>query len=170
MAKKSAKVSKKAAPKKVATKLAAPRKKASKSPARKSAKTVLLSGGNPQIAKGDGDAPVQTYIAAMPGWKGDIGRRLDALIVSAVPDVQKIVKWNTPFYGIEGQYLFLGFHCMTTYIKVAFFRGSLLKPMPPVESRQKDARYLHIYEDGEFDEAQFTDWVKQASQLPGQRM
>lgn len=169
MAKKSAKVSKKAAPKKVATKLAAPRKKASKSPASKSAKTVLLSGGNPQIAKGDGDAPVQTYIAAMPGWKGDVGRRLDALIVSTVPDVHKAVKWNTPFYGIEGQGWFVGFHCITKYIKVAFFRGALLRPLPPVESKQKEVRYLHIYEDKEFDEAQFTVWVKQASQLPGEQ-
>jgi hypothetical protein len=151
-------------------KAAAPRKVASKSQLSKATTPVLLSGGNPQIAKGDGDAPVQAYIAAMPGWKGDIGRRLDALIVSTVPDVQKAVKWNTPFYGIEGQGWFLGFHCITKYVKVAFFLGALLRPIPPVESKQKEVRYLHILEDGEFDEAQFTAWVKQASQLPGERM
>lgn len=130
----------------------------------------LLSGGNPQIAKDYGDAPVQAYIAAMPGWKSDVGRRLDALIVRTVPDVCKAVKWNTPFYGIEGQGWFLGFHCITKYVKVAFFRGTSLSPVPPVESRQKEVRYLHIHEDDPFDEAQFADWVKQASQLPGERM
>ena len=130
----------------------------------------LLSGGNPQIAKGDGDAPVQAYIAAMPGWKGDVGRRLDALIVRTVPGVHKAVKWNTPFYGIEGQGWFLGFHCMTKYIKVAFFRGTSLRPLPPGESKQKEVRYLHIHEDDQIDEAQFAAWVKQASQLPGQRL
>ncbi|HLW63970.1 MAG TPA: DUF1801 domain-containing protein [Gemmataceae bacterium] len=134
------------------------------------AKPVLLSGGNPQIAKGFGDAPVQAYIAALPGWKRDVGRRLDALIVAAVPNVYKAVKWNTPFYGFEGQGWFLGFHCMTKYIKVAFFRGTSLRPVPPGESKQEEVRYLHIDEDGEFDEAQFTDWVKQASQLPGVRL
>ena len=151
--KKSAKVAKKAAAKRVAAK---PMK--------------LLSGGNPQIAKAYGDAPVQAYTAAMPGWKGDVGRRLDALIVGAVPDVRKAVKWNTPFYGIEGQGWFLGFHCMTKYIKVAFFRGTSLSPVPPVESKQKEVRYLHIHEDDQFDEAQFAEWVKQASQLPGERL
>ncbi|MEA3134945.1 MAG: hypothetical protein QOG17_2791 [Gammaproteobacteria bacterium] len=106
-----------------------------------SAKPTLLAGGNPQIAKGDGDAPVQAYIAAMPGWKGDVGRRLDAIIVRAIPGVQKAVKWNTPFYGVEGQGWFLGFHCITKYIKVAFFRGALLRPVPPGESKSKDTRY-----------------------------
>jgi hypothetical protein len=130
----------------------------------------LLSGGNPQIAKSDGDAPVQAYIAAMPGWKGDIGRRLDALIADAVPEVCKAVKWNTPFYGIEGRGWFLAFHCVTKYVKVAFFRGSSLRPIPPVESKKKEVRYLHIHEDDHFDEAQFAEWVKQASQLPGERM
>jgi hypothetical protein len=130
----------------------------------------LLSGGNPQIAKADGDAPVEAYLAAMPGWKQDVGRRLDALIVEAVPNVHKAVKWNTPFYGIEGQGWFLAFHCITKYIKVAFFRGTSLRPLPPVESKQKEVRYLHIHEDDEFDEAQFAEWVKQASQLPGERM
>jgi hypothetical protein len=131
---------------------------------------VLLSGGNPQIAKGDGDAPVQAYLAAMPGWKGDVGRRLDALIVHTVPGVHKAVKWNTPFYGIDGQGWFLGFHCITKYIKVSFFRGTSLQPLPPVESKQKEVRYLHIHEDGAFDEAQFVAWVKQASELPGERL
>ena len=137
---------------------------------RAGAKPKLLSGGNPQIAKADGDAPVQAYIAAMPGWKQDVGRRLDAIIARTVPDVYKAIKWNTPFYGIEGQGWFLGFHCITKYIKVAFFRGTSLTPVPPVESRQKEVRYFHIHEDDQIDEAQFADWVKQASQLPGERM
>ena len=131
---------------------------------------VLLSGGNPQIAKGHGDAPVQAYIAAMPGWKSDVGRRLDALIVEAVPDVRKAVKWNSPFYGMEEQHWFLGFHCMTKYVKVAFFRGAQLDLPPPGASKQKDVRYLDIYEGKPFDEAQFSDWVKQASKLPGEKM
>jgi hypothetical protein len=130
----------------------------------------LLSGGNPQIAKGYGDAPVQAYIAAMPGWKRDVGRRLDALIERTVPNVYKAVKWNTPFYGIEGQGWFLGFHCMTKYVKVAFFRGTSLRPLPPGESKQKEVRYLNIYEDDQLDEAQFADWVKQASRLPGEQL
>src|SRR5438876_9055538 len=130
----------------------------------------LLSGGNPQIAKADGDAPVQAYIAAMPGWKRDVGRRLDALIVRTVPGVCKAVKWNTPFYGIEGQGWFLGIHCFTKYVKVAFFRGTSLHPVPPGESKQKEVRYLDIHEDDPLDEAQFADWVKQASQFPGERM
>lgn len=130
----------------------------------------LLAGGNPQIAKADGDAPVQAYIAAMPGWKCDVGRWLDALIVRTVPDVQKAVKWNTPFYGIEGRGWFLGFHCFTTYVKVAFFRGASLRPVPPGKSKQKEVRYLDIHEDDQVDETQFAAWVKQASQLPGERM
>ncbi|MCE9564227.1 MAG: DUF1801 domain-containing protein [Planctomycetes bacterium] len=133
-------------------------------------KPTLLAGGNPQIAKGDGDAPVQTYIAAMPGWKRDVGRRLDAIILRTVPGVCKAVKWNTPFYGIEGQGWFLGFHCITKYVKVAFFRGTSLRPVPPVESKQKNVRYFHIHEKDQFDEAQFAAWVNQASQLPGERM
>ena len=128
---------------------------------------VLLSGGNPQIAKGDGDAPVQTYIAAMPGWKRDLGKRLDALIVQSVPDVRKAVKWNSPFYGIEGQGWFLGFHCMTKYIKVAFFRGTSLQPLPPGESKNKETRYLDIREGDQLDEAQLAMWVQQAAALPG---
>ncbi|MBZ9871400.1 DUF1801 domain-containing protein [Mesorhizobium sp. BR1-1-9] len=131
---------------------------------------VLLSGGNPQIAKGEGNAPVQAYIAAMPGWKSEVGGRLDALIERAVPDVRKAVKWNSPFYGMEGEGWFLSFHCFTKYIKVAFFRGMSLRPVPPGQSKSKDTRYLDIHQDDEFDEAQFTDWVKQASRLPGERM
>jgi len=150
--KKSAKVAKKAAAKRVA------------------AKPALLAGGNPQIAKADGDAPVQAYIAAMPGWKRDVGRRLDALIVRTVPDVCKAVKWNTPFYGIEGQGWFLGFHCFTKYVKVAFFRGTSLRPVPSGESKSKDTRYLDIHEDDQLDEVQLAAWLKQASQLPGERM
>ena len=131
------------------------------------AEPVLLSGGNPQIAKGDGDAPVQAYIAAMPGWKSDVGRRLDAIIVRTVPDVRKAVRWNSPFYGTEGQGWFLNFHCFTKYVKVAFFNGTSLDPLPPGESKDENVRYLNIYEDDEFDEAQFAAWVKRASQLPG---
>jgi hypothetical protein len=133
---------------------------------KKSGKVVLLSGGNPQIAKGDGDAPVQAYIAAMPDWKRDIGKRLDALIVRNVPDVLKAVKWNSPFYGIEGQGWFLSFHVFTNYVKVTFFRGSSLRPMPPGASKHKDVRHLDIHE-GELDEAQLATWVKQAAALPG---
>ena len=136
----------------------------------KGAKVKLLSGGNPQIAKGYGDAPIQAYIAAMPGWKSDVGRRLDALIVRTVPDVSKAVKWNSPLYGIDGQGWFLGIHCFTKYIKVAFFRGKSLRPLPPGESKQKEVRYLDIHENDPLDEAQLADWVKQASQLPGERM
>ena len=134
------------------------------------AKPVLLAGGNPQIAKADGDAPVQAYIAAMPGWKRGVGRRLDALIEQTVPGVRKAVKWNSPLYGVEDQVWFLGIHCFTKYIKVAFFRGASLRPVPPGESKQKDVRYLDIREDDPLDEAQFAAWVKQASQLPGERM
>jgi hypothetical protein len=136
---------------------------------RVAAKPVLLSGGNPQIAKGYGDAPVQTYIAAMPGWKRDVGRRLDALIVRTVPGVHKAVKWNTPFYGVEDHVWFVSFHCFTKYVKVTWFRGTSLRPVPPGESKHKDVRYLDIYED-QLDEAQFVAWVKQASQLPGERL
>lgn len=130
---------------------------------------VLLSGGNPQIAKGYGDEPVQAYIAAMPGWKSDIGRRLDAIISETATGVQKAVKWNSPFYGMEQNLWFLSFHCLTKYIKVAFFRGVSLEPLPPGPSKQDDVRYLDIYE-GKLDETQFADWVRQASRLPGQKM
>ena len=134
-----------------------------------SGKVALLSGGNPQIAKGYGDAPVQAYIAAMPGWKRDVGRRLDAIVERAVPGVKKAVKWNSPFYGVEEGVWFLSFHVFANYVKVAFFRGASLRPVPPAVSKHKDVRYLDIYED-QLDEAQFTAWVKQASQLPGERM
>ena len=133
----------------------------------KAGKVVILSGGNPQIAKADGDAPVQAYIAAMPGWKRDVGQRLDALIVRNVPNVRKAVKWNTPFYGVEGQGWFLGFHTLTRYVKVAFFRGTSLRPVPPGASKSKDTRYIDIHEGDELDEAQMAAWVKQAAALPG---
>ena len=150
-----------------AVKAAEPRKTAPKS---QPGGAVLLSGGNPQIAKGYGDAPVQAYIAAMPGWKSAMGRRLDALIERTIPGVSKAVKWNSPFYGVEKGRWFLSLHCMTKYIKVAFFAGASLDPLPPGTSRQKNVRYLDIYEDDAFDEAQFADWVKQASQLPGEKL
>ncbi len=144
-------------------------RKATKPQSGKQATSALLAGGNPQIAKAYGDAPVQAYIAAMPGWKSDVGRRLDAIIVRTVPGVHKAVKWNSPFYGIEGQGWFLSFHVFTRYVKVTFFRGTSLRPVPPGESKHKDVRYLDIHED-QLDEAQFAAWVKQASQLPGERM
>jgi len=196
--KKSAKVAKKAAAKRVAAKAAKPRRSVAESSARKptkaaakelpahyaaakatatkskgpavAAKPALLAGGNPQIAKADGDAPVQAYIAAMPGWKRDVGRRLNALIVRTVPGVRKAVKWNSPFYGFEGQGWFLSFHCFTKYVKVAFFRGASLRPLPPGSSKHKEVRYLDIHEDDQLDEAQLAAWVKQASELPGERM
>lgn len=132
---------------------------------RKSAKPALLSGGNPQIAKSDGDAPVQAYIAAMPGWKRDVGRRLDALIVRNVPEVRKAVKWNSPFYGMEGRGWFLAFHVFTNYVKVTFFRGTLLRPMP-AGGTGKDGRWIDIHEN-DFDEVQLSAWIRQASELPG---
>ncbi|WP_064691878.1 DUF1801 domain-containing protein [Rhizobium aegyptiacum] len=143
-------------------------KKTAATPA--AAEPILLSGGNPQIPKGYGDAPVQAYIAAMPGWKSDIGRRLDALITRTVPGVSKAVKWNSPFYGMEGQGWFLGVHCYARYVKVAFFKGASLHPLPPGESKQREVRYLDIREDDPFDEAQIASWVAQASRLPGERM
>lgn len=142
--------------------------KPTKAPESEKSAVVLLSGGNPQIAKGDGDAPVQAYIAAMPGWKRDLGKRLDDLIVQNAPDVRKAVKWNSPFYGIEGQGWFLSFHVFTRYVKVTFFNGLSLKPIPfGGTERSKDARWIDIHEDDPFDEAQFEEWVKQAAALPG---
>ena len=165
--KKSAKAAKKAPAKRVAAK---PPRKAAKPQSRTAAKPAFLSGGNPQIAKGYGDAPVQAYITAMPGWKRDVGRRLDALIVRTVPGVRKAVKWNSPFYGIEDDIWFLSFHCFTKYVKVAFFRGESLRPVPPGTSKHKHVRYLDIHEDDAFDETQLAAWVEQASELPGERM
>jgi len=136
----------------------------------KDSKPVLLSGGNPQIAKGHGDAPVQAYIKAMPGWKRRVGRQLDALISRTVPGVQKAVKWNSPFYGMEGDGWFLSFHCFDRYIKFTFFRGTSLEPPPPEASKMKGVRYFHVHEDDVIDEAQLTRWVKQASRLPGEKM
>jgi hypothetical protein len=128
---------------------------------------TLLAGGNPQIAQADGDAPVQAYIAAMPGWKSDVGRRLDALIVRTVPGVRKAMKWNSPLYGVEGQGWFLGIHCFTQYVKVAFFRGTSLRPVPLGASKGKDTRYVDIHEGDELDEVQMAHWVRQAAALPG---
>jgi hypothetical protein len=136
----------------------------------KVAKPVLLAGGNPQIAKADGDAPVQAYIAAMPGWKSDVGRRLDALIERAVPDVRKAVRWNSPFYGVEGQGWFLCYHCFTKYVKVTFFRGTSLSPVPPVASKQEEVRYFHIHENDGLDEETLANWIRQASDLPGENL
>ena len=131
----------------------------------------LLSGGNPQIPKGDGDVPVQAYIRAMPGWKHDVGRRLDELIERAVPDVHKAVKWNSPFYGApDADGWFVSFHCITRYVKVAFFQGAALTPPPPVGSKQPRVRYYHIHEGEAIDEKQFVSWVKQAARLPGERL
>jgi hypothetical protein len=172
-------MAKKTSEKPKVTKPPAKKKPAPKSPPRpaaKSRKPKLLSGGNPQIAKAAGDAPVQAYIAAMPGWKSAVGQRLDEIISRTVPGMFKAVKWNSPLYGAEDQpegkrgNFFLGIHCMTKYIKVAFFRGRSLRPLPPGESKQKEVRYLDIYEDDEFDDDQFAGWVKQASQLPGELM
>jgi hypothetical protein len=153
--------------KKSAGKAPKPRTTAPKPESRKGAKPALLAGGNPQIAKGDGDRPVQAYIAAMPGWKRETGRRLDALIAVAVPGVRKAVKWNSPFYGVEGQGWFLSFHCFRSYVKVAFFRGASLRPVPPGESKHKDVRYLDIREHERLDEELVAAWVRQAAALPG---
>jgi hypothetical protein len=130
----------------------------------------LLSGGNPQIPKGEGDEPVQAYMAAMPGWKRSLGERLDGLIVRAVPDVHKAVKWNQPFYGHEGQSWFLAFRCYTKYVQLGFFRGASLDPVPPKASSYPDRRYLDIYEDDDLDEGQLVAWIEQASNLPGEKM
>ena len=143
----------------------APRKSAEN--ARKAgAKPVLLSGGNPQIPKGDGDAPVQAYIAAMPEWKQDIGRRLDDLIVRTVPGVRKAVRWNSPWYGVEGQGWFASYHVFTGYVKVTFLNGASLRPVPPGSGKDPDSRWVDIHE-GELDEAQMAEWVRQAAALPG---
>jgi hypothetical protein len=144
-----------------------PKRKAATKRPRTTAKPKLLSGGNPQIAKADGDAPVQAYIAAMPGWKRDVGRRLDALISRSVPGVRKAIKWNSPFYGMEGKGWFLSFHVFTRYVKVTFFEGAKLRPVPPGTSKHEIVRYLDIHEDDALDERQLAAWVKQASRLPG---
>jgi hypothetical protein len=146
------------------TRKAAAKKKTAKKSA---AKPALLSGGNPQIAKAEGNAPVQAYIAAMPGWKSEVGRRLDALIERNVPGVRKAVKWNSPFYGVEGKGWFLSFHVFTRYVKVTFFRGTSLRPVPPGESKHKDVRYMDIREDDPLDETRMASWIRQAAALPG---
>jgi hypothetical protein len=145
---------------------AKPRKQASTP---KPGEVVLLSGGNPQIAKGYGDAPVQAYIEAMPGWKSELGHRLDKIIERTVPGVKKAVKWNSPFYGLEDGLWFLSLHCFTGYVKVTFFRGTSLTPVPAGASKHPEVRYLDIHE-GELDEKQFADWVRQASKLPGEKL
>jgi hypothetical protein len=133
----------------------------------KARKPRLLSGGNPQITMADGEAPVKAYIDAMPGWKKDAGRKLDALITRSVPGVKKAVKWNSPMYGVAGQGFFLSFHCFARYIKVTFFKGAALKPMPPIESKDPNTRYVHIHEDEAWDERQLASWITQAAKLPG---
>ena len=135
---------------------------------RAGAKPVLLAGGNPQIAKADGDAPVQAYIAAMPGWKSDVGRRVDDLIVRTVPNVRKAVRWNSPWYGIEGEGWFVSCHVFTRYVKVTFLNGASLRPVPPGSGKDKDSRWVDIYE-GELDEVQMATWIRQAAALPGWR-
>ena len=169
----------KTASRKAVAKAPARKKPAAKNPAKKSAAKVfvaksakpkLLDGGNPQIPKGYGNDPVQAYIASMPDWKRAIGRTVDALVTRAVPSVRKAVKWNSPFYGVEEKSWFLSFHCFTNYVKVAFFRGASLHPVPPGESTQTDVRYLDIRENDPIDEQQLLDWFKQASKLPGERM
>jgi hypothetical protein len=137
-------------------------------PAKASARQpTLLAGGNPQIAKADGDAPVQAYIAAMPGWKREVGRRLDALIARTVPGVRKAVKWNSPFYGVEGQGWFLSFHCFTKFVKVTYFRGTSLHPALPGESKHNEVRYLDIHENDALDEKRLATWIRQAASIPG---
>ncbi len=131
---------------------------------------VLLSSGNPQIAKGMGDAPVQAYIAAMPGWKSDVGRRLDALVERLVPGVRKAVKWNTPLFGVEDNSWFLAMYCYKKYVQLTFFRGTSLRPLPPQASKQNETRYFNIYEEDVLDEARIGDWIKQASKLPGEKL
>lgn len=133
------------------------------------AKPILLLGGNPQITKAYGDAPVQAYIAAMPGWKQDIGRRLDAIIALEIPGVSKAVKWNSPFYGMEENLWFLSLHCFTKFVRVTFFRGTSLSPVPEGPSKRPDVRYLDIYE-GKLDEDRFADWVRQAARMPGEKL
>ena len=142
------------------------KKAANKSPA----KPKLLTGGNPQIPKGDGEVPVQAYIAAMPGWKRDVGRRLDALVLHAVPKARKAVRWNTPFYGIEAHGWFFAFSCTTKYVKLCFFRGAALHPLPPVASKQADVRYVHIHEHDSVEEEQLASWIRQAAGLPGEEL
>jgi hypothetical protein len=130
----------------------------------------LLSGGNPQIAKGEGDAPVQDYIAAMPGWKRHVGQYVDGLIVRTVPGVHKAVKWNQPFYGCDGEGWFLAFRCYTRYVQLTFFRGTSLDPAPPKRSKHPEVRYLDIHEGDDLDERQLVSWIEQASGLPGEKM
>ncbi len=132
-----------------------------------STKPTLLSGGNPQIPKGDGKDPVRAYIEAMPGWKDEVGEKLNEIILRTVPGVSMAVRWNTPFYGIDGRGWFIAFHCLTKYVKVTFFRGVSLEPVPPVCSKQENVRYYHISENEQLDERLLENWIEQASKLPG---
>lgn len=145
-------------------------KRAKKAATRSTQQPVLLSGGNPQIAKADGNAPVQAYISAMPGWKRTIGRKVDALVSRTVPGVRKAVRWNSPFYGVDGDGWFLSFHCFNKYVKLVFLNGSSLRPEPPIGSKHPHTRYFHIHEDDEIDEKQLVDWIRQAAERPGDRM
>ncbi|WP_373998457.1 DUF1801 domain-containing protein [Bdellovibrio bacteriovorus] len=167
MAKKISKASKKVAKKVIRKKTAENKKTASKASSQKSSKVKLLSGGNPQIAKADGDAPIQAYIAAMPGWKSNVGKTIDKVITKTLPNVQKAVKWNSPFYGVEGKGWIINVHCFTKYVKITFFAGGLLKPKPPGISKYEKIRHLNILETDKIDEKQLTDWVKQASKVEG---
>lgn len=175
MAKRAAKKTTKTAAKKATTRKAAnssappARKSGAASKPRAATKPKLLSGGNPQISKADGDAPVRAYIEAMPGWKREVGRELDAIIVRTVPGVRKAVRWNSPFYGVEGRGWFLAFHCITRYVKVTLFRGTSLDPVPPVASKMPEVRYFHIHEDEEIDAALVERWVRQAAKLDGEK-
>ena len=137
---------------------------------KKEQKPKLLSGGNPQIPKGDGNEPVQAYIDAMPEWKSEIGKYLDKLIEQTVPNVRKAVRWNTPFYGVEGQGWFTAFNCATKYVTVTFFKGAVLDPLPPVSSKQPNVRYFHIKEKDELDDNQIRQWIKQAAEIPGEEV
>jgi hypothetical protein len=161
---------KNAAAKRPAARRAAAPEQAPTSRSGGTARPALLSGDNPQIPKGYGSAPVKAYIAAIPGWKRAVARRLDALVARTVPGVHKAVKWNTPLYGMDDESWFLAMHCFTRYLKVTFFRGTSLKPVPPVASKTPYTRYFHIHEDDAFDDAQLAAWIRQASALPGERM
>ncbi len=168
MAKKTAKKAPKKPAAKGAPKPAPPARKRAPAKPGPPKEPKLLSGGNPQIPKGDGEAPVRAYVEAMPGWKRDVGRTIDRVVVRTVPGVRKAVRWNSPFYGVEGQGWFLSFHCITRYVKVAFFNGAALNPPPPVGSKQPSVRYFHVFEGDEIDERQLADWIRQAAALPGE--
>jgi hypothetical protein len=130
----------------------------------------LLSGGNPQIPKGYGDAPVRAWLAALPAWKKAAARKLDSLVTRSVPGVGKAVKYNSPLYGIDGRTWFLSLHAFDRYIKVTFFRGTQLDPVPPVASKMPRVRYFHLHETDSLPADLFASWVKQAAMLPGEKL